>query len=205
MANARYWLNEFRADGLRFDAVHAIVDTGSMQHLQELSEQIQAATDGRYIHLVAENTENEAGWLKRSDDGRPQFLTELFKCSNMVKVAVRLDDGCRPRPFAEPCCCINDLRRHTDDQYPAAVPRRAITEKDNLYNHGGGPNLERISRKRCSQFHHVGARSIVKRNLNRHFKLAPRTAHVGSLRIRQHDRYARHRYSKATMASLGAS
>lgn len=68
-ANARYWLNEFRFDGLRFDAVHEIQDTGPKHMLQDLAEQIRGATDGRHIHLVAENSWNQANWLKRKEDG----------------------------------------------------------------------------------------------------------------------------------------
>jgi maltooligosyltrehalose trehalohydrolase len=70
-ANARYWLNEFRFDGLRFDAVHEIRDYGPRHMLQDLAEQIRVSTDGRYIHLIAENSDNQAGWLKRRDDGAP--------------------------------------------------------------------------------------------------------------------------------------
>ena len=70
-ANARYWLNEFHLDGLRLDAVHEIRDAGFRHMLQELAEQIRASTDGRHVHLVAENANNEAGWLKRRDDGAP--------------------------------------------------------------------------------------------------------------------------------------
>lgn len=70
-ANARYWLNEFRFDGLRFDAVHEIRDYGPRHMLQDLAEQIRASTDGRFIHLIAENSDNQAGWLKRRDDGAP--------------------------------------------------------------------------------------------------------------------------------------
>lgn len=68
-ANARYWLNEYRFDGLRFDAVHEIQDSGPKHMLQDLAEQIRASTDGRYIHLVTENSHNQAGWLKRKEDG----------------------------------------------------------------------------------------------------------------------------------------
>lgn len=70
-ANARYWLNEYRFDGLRFDAVHEIYDYGPRHVLQDLAEQIRASTDGRYIHLIAENSDNHAGWLKRRQDGEP--------------------------------------------------------------------------------------------------------------------------------------
>ena len=70
-ANARYWLNEFHIDGLRFDAVHEIHDFGPRHMLQDLAEQIRASTYGRHVHLVAENSNNQAGWLRRRDDGAP--------------------------------------------------------------------------------------------------------------------------------------
>ena len=75
IANARYWLNEFRCDGLRFDAVHAIEDSGPKHLLQDLAEQVRAATDGRHIHLVVENSRNEANWMVRRGDGTPGLYT----------------------------------------------------------------------------------------------------------------------------------
>ena len=74
-ANARHWLNEYRFDGLRFDAVHEIMDTGPRHMLHDLAEQIRGATDGRHIHLVAENSLNQAGWLNRRPDGTPGLYT----------------------------------------------------------------------------------------------------------------------------------
>lgn len=70
-SNARFWLNEYRFDGLRFDAVHEIRDYGPRHVLQDLAEQIRASTDGRHVHLIAENSDNQAGWLKRREDGEP--------------------------------------------------------------------------------------------------------------------------------------
>jgi len=74
-ANARYWVNEYRFDGLRFDAVHEIADTGPKHLLQDLAEQIRAATDGRHVHLIAENSMNQSGWLTRREDGTPGLYT----------------------------------------------------------------------------------------------------------------------------------
>lgn len=75
LANAHYWLNEFRFDGLRFDAVHEITDNGPKHLLQEIAEQIRAATDGRYIHLILEDNDNYAGWMKRREDGNEPLYT----------------------------------------------------------------------------------------------------------------------------------
>ncbi len=75
LANARYWLNEFHFDGLRLDAIHAIQDEGPRHLLEELAEQTRAATDGRHIHLIVENPENQACWMVRHDDLRPALYT----------------------------------------------------------------------------------------------------------------------------------
>lgn len=56
--NALYWLKEFRFDGLRFDAVHAIQDSGFMQ---QMGRRILAEFPGR--HLVLENEDNDAPLL----------------------------------------------------------------------------------------------------------------------------------------------
>lgn len=59
--NALYWLMEYRFDGLRFDAVHAIRDTG---WLQEAAACIRAEIEpGRHVHLMLENENNQAELL----------------------------------------------------------------------------------------------------------------------------------------------
>jgi len=63
--NALTWLDDFRFDGLRLDAVHAIIEPGRGLLLKELSERAGAlatATD-RHIHLVLENDDNETHLL----------------------------------------------------------------------------------------------------------------------------------------------
>ena len=65
--NALYWLEEFHVDGLRFDAVHAILDDSDTHFLGELSARIRAALPDREIHLILENEANQARWLERRD------------------------------------------------------------------------------------------------------------------------------------------
>ncbi len=62
--NALYWLEEFDLDGLRLDAVHAIVDESEKHLLDELAERARAFA-GRPIHLLLENEDNDARRLKR--------------------------------------------------------------------------------------------------------------------------------------------
>jgi len=61
--NALYWIEEFRFDGLRFDAVHAIYDGPARGFLRELSSTVAART-GRTANLVLENDRNESPLLE---------------------------------------------------------------------------------------------------------------------------------------------
>lgn len=73
--NALYWIEEFCLDGLRLDAVHAILDEGPKHLLEELAERVRAAEPDRHVHLILENEENQARLLSRGEDGRPRFYS----------------------------------------------------------------------------------------------------------------------------------
>ncbi len=61
--NALYWINECRFDGLRFDAVHAIMDE---TFVEEMAAEIRARSVGRHVHLILENENNDASLLRMS-------------------------------------------------------------------------------------------------------------------------------------------
>jgi malto-oligosyltrehalose trehalohydrolase len=61
--NALYWLMEYRFDGLRLDAVHAISESG---WLDEMAAEVRrTAEPGRHVHLVLEHDGNVAHHLRR--------------------------------------------------------------------------------------------------------------------------------------------
>lgn len=63
--NALYWLAEYRFDGLRLDAVHAILRRGKPSILEDISRAVGAFAEAndRLIHLVLENDDNSASLL----------------------------------------------------------------------------------------------------------------------------------------------
>lgn len=73
--NAIYWIMEFRLDGLRLDAVHAIKDDSEEHLLHELSRRVRAAAAGRHVHLIVENEDNDSDLLRRDGNGRPSRFT----------------------------------------------------------------------------------------------------------------------------------
>jgi maltooligosyltrehalose trehalohydrolase len=68
--NAVYWLREYRFDGLRLDAVHAIPELGEVSMLHDLSRAVGdlAGETGRQLHLVLENDDNAASLLDPDQD-----------------------------------------------------------------------------------------------------------------------------------------
>lgn len=74
--NALYWLEEYHLDGLRFDAVHAIMDDTQPDILTELSQRVhEYFGKSRHIHLILENDHNAAHYLTRNTNTRPQGYT----------------------------------------------------------------------------------------------------------------------------------
>ena len=66
--NALYWLIEYRFDGLRFDAVHAI---GDPDWFDEMAAEVRRSVGlGRHVHLVLENDDNTARHLAGDFDAQ---------------------------------------------------------------------------------------------------------------------------------------
>ncbi|MNG10053.1 Malto-oligosyltrehalose trehalohydrolase [compost metagenome] len=66
--NALMWLLEYRFDGLRLDAVHAIE---SPDFLQELAQRVREQTDpARHVWLTLENEHNQASLLQEGFDAQ---------------------------------------------------------------------------------------------------------------------------------------
>jgi maltooligosyltrehalose trehalohydrolase len=59
--NALMWLRDYHCDGLRIDAVHAIVDTSAIHFLEQLAAEVRAlaASAGRHLVVIAESDLND--------------------------------------------------------------------------------------------------------------------------------------------------
>lgn len=59
--NATMWLRDYHIDGLRLDAVHAIVDTSATPFLEQLASEVKhlEAQVGRHLILIAESDLND--------------------------------------------------------------------------------------------------------------------------------------------------
>lgn len=59
--NARMWLRDYHIDGLRLDAVHAIVDTSAVHFLEQLAREVDALEGelGHHLVLICENDRND--------------------------------------------------------------------------------------------------------------------------------------------------
>lgn len=69
LGNAVHWFTEYRVDGLRLDATHAIVDEGGTPVLKDLAKRVRAATGPRPGILIAEDGRNEATLVKSRRHG----------------------------------------------------------------------------------------------------------------------------------------
>jgi len=74
--NALYWLTEYHFDGLRLDAVHAIIDDSTPDILTELADAVRRTIEpDRHVHLILENDSNQARYLQRGEHCRPKWYT----------------------------------------------------------------------------------------------------------------------------------
>ena len=69
--NALMWLREYHVDGLRLDAIHALIDTSAVHFLEQLAIEVHtlAAQHGRHYVLIAESDLNDPRVVRSPEVG----------------------------------------------------------------------------------------------------------------------------------------
>jgi maltooligosyltrehalose trehalohydrolase len=69
--NAAMWLRDYHVDGLRLDAVHALIDTSACHFLEQLAGEVDAleAMLGRHLVLIAESDLNDPRVIRARESG----------------------------------------------------------------------------------------------------------------------------------------
>jgi maltooligosyltrehalose trehalohydrolase len=114
--NALYWLGEYNFDGLRLDAVHAIVDESIPDILTELAQTVRERFGAeRFIHLTVENGNNTARNLSRDQAGGvrlydAQWNDDIHHCLHVLLTGET--DGYyadyAPDPMRYLCRCLRE-------------------------------------------------------------------------------------------------
>ncbi|AHY45478.1 malto-oligosyltrehalose trehalohydrolase [Rubrobacter radiotolerans] len=77
IGNALFWIEEYGFDGLRLDAVHAIIDDSPEHLLTELARRVaEGPGSQRHVHLVLENEENQSSRLIGSEGDDARFSAQ---------------------------------------------------------------------------------------------------------------------------------
>ncbi|HEX8013318.1 MAG TPA: malto-oligosyltrehalose trehalohydrolase [Casimicrobiaceae bacterium] len=146
--NTLYWLEEYRFDGLRYDAVNAIRDESRPHLLDEIAAAVHAGPGrDRPIHLVLENDNNAAHYLhpRESVGFRAQWNDDAHHALHAAATGER--DGYyvdyTPQPVAHLARCLAEgfdyqgetstYRRRQRGEPSAALPPTAFVNF--LQNH----------------------------------------------------------------------
>ncbi len=117
--NAVRWVRDFHVDGLRLDAVHAIVDTSAVHLLEELATAVhRAAADlGRTVHVIAESELSDPRLVRVPEIGGygldAQWLDEVHHALHVALTGER--DG-----YYEDFTGVADLARILRDRFAYA-------------------------------------------------------------------------------------
>ena len=67
--NAQHWVHEYRFDGLRLDATHAIIDDSDRPFLCDLGSRVRESVHDRHVLVIAEDHRNLARMIRPEGEG----------------------------------------------------------------------------------------------------------------------------------------
>ena len=148
--NALYWLEEYRFDGLRLDAVDRILDTSQPDLLDELAARVQAGPGhDRQIHLILENDHNDARRYERDPGGRPHQFTAQWS-DDLHHALHQLLTGESDGPYQD---FVSTPERSTTDLIACALTQG--------FAYQGEPSVFRDGRRRGSASAHLPPSAMV--------------------------------------------
>jgi malto-oligosyltrehalose trehalohydrolase len=143
--NVLYWLDEFRFDGLRFDAIDQIEDQTAAPILAEMAKEVRRRFPDRHVHLTIEDDDNSTKLLKFDASNRPLLFTAEWNDDWHHAVHVLLTG-----------------ERDGYYQDYADAPARRIAETMALgFGYQGEPSLFRGGRKRGETSAHLPPTSFI--------------------------------------------
>ncbi|HEX5972647.1 MAG TPA: malto-oligosyltrehalose trehalohydrolase [Gemmatimonadaceae bacterium] len=69
ITNARYWIAEFRLDGLRIDAAQNIYDDSPVHILREITDAVRAEAPARTTYVIAEDEPQDSRLVRPASEG----------------------------------------------------------------------------------------------------------------------------------------
>lgn len=123
LENALYWIEEFRMDGLRLDAVHAIIDSSALHILDELAARVRGVAGHRHVHLVLESDEVMWQRLQRDTHFNPLLSTAQWNHDSKQLLVL----GLTPEDSAERDCKETErLGRSLTEGFTSVPPMPAV-------------------------------------------------------------------------------
>jgi len=122
--NALMWLRDYHCDGLRLDAVHAILDSSAVHVLEQLADEVSSLAGhlGRTVWLIAESNSNDPRLVRRrksagtvsTRSGATTSTTPYMSCSRARRPAITRTSEVawptsRPRCARSSCTTVGTL------------------------------------------------------------------------------------------------